>query len=918
MIVSVFFGLFNALNSWLKMNNQELRAELTQTRIAETEKLVANTDQYYFLTDKVLPLLKFICENPNIDLEKLQSDYLTKYDLDLSFYIFDKNGIMEQAVPKRAPNQWLMKNLFPYLVVKDFKEIEKGSQQLNKKIEFTFGYGKDLISLKEKPEVIINSVSSGEECFFTWANRTPKSAFIFGQRLPNSKSILKTMETKTSKDKDFLYEGKIEEKPSTKQEIDSAEANNYFSSKSMEYGVYNNQEWYFASNKNGEKYYTTYKVNSNVYSRCIIYLRILLLILVPLSILIVIKITANYNLNLKQMVLLIFMASAMIPLGTISSESFENIETYSDIYKNEIKSSLESIINNNIQNFENYISLCSNKLKRMTEPKNGVYDFTEIEKNIAKEFPASKFSLRNAACETIYSNHPQYSTGQNTLFKALSRMCLKHYIPERLEELPYKGNEFAEEMVSRDDLGFVNLTNNPNKLQFIYNTGIKMLLFIKPFPKESKEVALLYTELNILNTLKQYIKSIDKRSLVLNQQQIDLIALNPIGYKWILPPKTNNSQYLEQAKAAFITGKPILRKIKEKDKSFYSLCISNSEYNDVCYLGLVSMEKLEREIIRKKMLICICALIALVLFSIITTWIMSQLIRPLSDLEKGIIALEKRNYETKIEVPQGKDEFVQLFKEFNYMMGENYDMQMAKNVQEGIITNIFPKTDNYLIDGYSFQIDKLNSNCLTSFKMPDDKILFLIGNITGIGIGSALMMAFIRSITFHWSQKIQNNPVSLIDAIEQLIMNNKTKNMYIGLVCGILDPESGDIKFVTRGQIFPLFFRQDNKLEWIGQPSLPIGTDKKIETKLLETRLLPEEKMLCITDGFIEINCPKETTAFDLIEKWAVDASNDNKENWLGNIKQKYDEFCKMNNTKQISDITLFSIISNKLEGKQE
>ena len=391
-----------------------------------------------------------------------------------------------------------------------------------------------------------------------------------------------------------------------------------------------------------------------------------------------------------------------------------------------------------------------------------------------------------------------------------------------------------------------------------------------------------------------------------------------MGYKWIIPPKSNDSQYLEQAKAAFITGKPILRKIKEKNSTFYSLCISNSEYNDVCYLGLISIDKLEKEIFQKKLLICLCAIIALILFSVITTWIMSQLIRPLSDLEKGIAALEKRNYEIKIEVPQGKDEFVQLFKEFNYMMGENYDMQMAKNVQEGIITTVFPKTDNYLISGCSFPVDKLNSNCLTSFKMPDDKILFIIGNITGIGIGSALMMAFIRSVTFHWSQKIQNNPVSLIEAIEQIIMSNKTKNMYIGLICGIFNPENGEIQYVTKGQIFPLFIRQDKKPEWLGLPSLPIGTDKKVENRLLETRLLPDERMLCITNGMIEINCPKETSAYDLIEKWAVQTSNEKVENWLENIKQKYDEFSAQNNTKQTGDITLFSIISEKQKRNKE
>ena len=245
MIISVFYGLFNSINSWLKMNYQEWRTELTESRIAETEKIVANTDKDYFLTEKVLPLLKYICETPNVDLIKIQQEYLNKYDLDLSIYLFDEKGTFIESAPKRAPNQWLMKNIFPYLLEKDYKKIEEGGKLLDKKIEFTFGYGKNLVSIKDKPEIIINIISAGEESFFTWAKRSPKNALIFGNRLPNPNLLLKAVNSKITKDKDFLYYGKLVDKGCTEQELNSIKANKYFSEKSLEYGIYNNQEWYF-------------------------------------------------------------------------------------------------------------------------------------------------------------------------------------------------------------------------------------------------------------------------------------------------------------------------------------------------------------------------------------------------------------------------------------------------------------------------------------------------------------------------------------------------------------------------------------------------------------------------------------------------------------------------------------------------
>ena len=404
-----------------------------------------------------------------------------------------------------------------------------------------------------------------------------------------------------------------------------------------------------------------------------VFLKYLFLIIIPLSLFIIIRFTINFNLNLKQLLLLVFMASAMIPLGSISSESFENILIYSDIYTNELKSSMETTIANCVQNFDNYITQNSNKLKELTKSQNSIYGYNEMEKQLVSNYPDLKLSIRNAACEVIYSNSPRVSAGQETLYKCIGRICIKKFCPERVDELPYNGNEFVEEMVSREDLGLSNITNKPNRLQFIYNTGMRMLLFIKLLHKDEGKAAIIFCILSIQNTMDEYIKSLDKRTLVLNQQQIDLIAFNPMGFKWIIPPKSRNNKYLEQAKAAFITGKPIFRKIIDNGKKYYSFCISNTEYCEVCYLGLIPIDKLEKEISRMKTIICICSILALILFSVITTWIMNQLIRPLTDLEKGIVAFDKRQFETQITVPQGKDEFVQLFKEFNYMMGENYD-----------------------------------------------------------------------------------------------------------------------------------------------------------------------------------------------------------------------------------------------------
>ena len=330
----------------------------------------------------------------------------------------------------------------------------------------------------------------------------------------------------------------------------------------------------------------------------------------------------------------------------------------------------------------------------------------------------------------------------------------------------------------------------------------------------------------------------------------------------------------------------------------------------------MSTDEFQKEITKLKLYIFIGAIVAIILLLCIISWLMKQLIAPLGNLELGIKALSEHKFETKLPVPEGNDELVTLFKEFNFMMGENYDMQMAKNVQEGLITTKFPEIPGYLVYGFSIPAGDLGGDCLTSFTMPDGKLLFLVGDLTGHGIGSALMMSFVRSVTFNWSQNPKENPSSLADSIDQMLRDNKMSNMFMGIICGILDPSDGKINFVTRGHIYPLFLRNDNTIEWLGKPALPLGIGKKHISEEQTTTLLPGERLLCISDGVIEIHKNSGMTIdYQLIEKWAQELIPGEDSEWLNRIENKYREWCNMHDAEQTDDITFFSIINKERVG---
>ncbi len=919
MIISVLVGIYLALSSCLNMEDSEWLNNRKEACIMQTEKLAADADREFFITRKILPLLRQICEDPLLDIKATQKNLLSKYDLDISIYKFDKKKLVDTA-PEQASNKWLMRNLFPALTETDIPKIEAKRVELDKKIEFSFGYGKNLISLKNNPEIIIYTVISGKESFAAWTSRGDKGVIILSSGLPDKDKILKEVVNKSTKIQDLKYSGRITAKSVTTEEKLAAVANKFLTRYSLEHGIYNDLEWYFVTTKNNERFYTAYERRNSVYYRCMIFLRIFFILIIFLITIVIINFSNNSMLSLKKFVTLIFIASSILPLTITGTTSLESIDTLTNIHKNELRSSMEEAIGNIIQKFGTYLNNCSDTLNELTNPpQNGFRNkqsYDEVTKKVVAAFPEARVSFRNAGSVQVYCNTTNYSSGQETLFKSTSNRYLEKYMPSRLEEMKYYGNPFADMLVKKEDLGFSQICGYPNKLQYIKNAGYPMFVYIRVYPPSAGEAALVEVEPRLNHVLKNYNQSIDQRSLVSKQQIINLTAFNPLKFRWSIPPNNSIKQLFEQAKAAYVINKPIFRKIIKNGRQIYSLCIPNTNYEDVCYTGSLSTDEFQKEINKLKLYIFIGAVVALVLLICIISWLMKQLIAPLGNLELGIKALSEHKFETKLPVPEGNDELVTLFKEFNFMMGENYDMQMAKNVQEGLITTKFPEIPGFLIYGFSIPAGDLGGDCLTSFTMPDGKLLFLIGDLTGHGIGSALMMSFVRSVTFNWSQNPKENPSSLADSIDQMLRDNKMSNMFMGIICGVLDPSNGKISFVTRGHIYPLFLRNDNTSEWLGKPALPLGIGKKRLSEEQTTTLLPGERILCISDGVIEIHKNNGMTIdYQQIEQWAKELIPGENSEWLKRLEKKYREWCKMNDAEQTDDITFFSIIYEKHVG---
>jgi hypothetical protein len=893
------------------------RAEIENERIQITENLAGRTDPSIFMSSSILPIIRLVDEFPHLDINEIAQAYKKNLNLELNIYRFDNKGKMVETAPKRASNLWIMRNMYPMLLEKDSQKIAHARKELDNKIEHSFGYGKNLASIKDNPETIITTIMGGKESILTWSKRNNGGIIITSSSKPSNLEIFQNIIKTEAKPKHLLKAGLIDSQTQDRLALMAFEKAKRLSKTHTELG---DKHWIFMASRLNRTIYASFKILPYPYEQARYMCRLLTLIFTSVGVYFLLFSSTSSALSLKSLIISMFAVSATIPLAGIGFIALTNINVFRLNHENKLQAEAEESIGNIILNFNSYRAEASTKITGMIKnPGYGPRDpiTQEVTRKIEAEFPRVTLNFRNPSSELIHSNTGAYGDGREPVYKAISHRVLERYAPHRLDEGEYSGNPFADGLVRKDDMGFSTITNHPSELQIIQIGDAFRLLFYSVLQKEQTPIAYVQMDFPAIEGIIQHLRKMRTTTLAVDEQSLQISAFDPNGFRWITAPqKRYERQILDISQAATSMQKTIFRKITDEKNEVKGFAISVPAKNleNVCITAFASYNLLGKALKSMKRNLLIACIIAFILLYSIIKWLMSQLIQPLNELGRGIQALSDRKFETKITVPPYQDELSNLFNEFNFMMGESYDMQIAQNVQEGLITKAFPYHAAYSMHGVSNSQGELGGDCLNCFEAADGGIVFLIGDLTGHSIGSALMMAFVRAITFNWSQQETKTLEDLVNSIDTILRNSRTKRVFMGIICGKLYPEKNQLELIVKGHIYPLKISKNNELEWVGAPSYPLGISKQTPAKSLALALQPGDKLLCITDGVLEVlNKKGEMLGFEGIEKIALETMHYNAKIWQEEI---YKRVSSWTDSRFNDDTTIFAI--SALEEGQE
>jgi sigma-B regulation protein RsbU (phosphoserine phosphatase) len=134
----------------------------------------------------------------------------------------------------------------------------------------------------------------------------------------------------------------------------------------------------------------------------------------------------------------------------------------------------------------------------------------------------------------------------------------------------------------------------------------------------------------------------------------------------------------------------------------------------------------------------------------------------------------------------------------------------------------------------------------------ENKIMFLVADVSGKGIPAALFMMIVKTIVSGIAQYVDDIPYAMKCINERIYANNK-HNFFVTMLSGIFDLESKKLTLVNCGHNPPLIKRSGCDFEYIKLDSnIVLGAMPDVDFNIKEIDFDSDDEIFMYTDGVTE------------------------------------------------------------------
>lgn len=190
------------------------------------------------------------------------------------------------------------------------------------------------------------------------------------------------------------------------------------------------------------------------------------------------------------------------------------------------------------------------------------------------------------------------------------------------------------------------------------------------------------------------------------------------------------------------------------------------------------------------------------------------------------------------------------------------DLAVARDIQRGLLPATPPAFPGFDIVGMSRPADLTGGDYYDWQPLPGGRLAVVMADVTGHGIGPALVMAVCRAYARATTPLAADSP-DLLNRLNNLLHADLSSGRFITFALAIID-DTGRVGLISAGHGPTLLFRAaTGDVEQFGGDGLPLGISPDESYGPVRAFTLdPGDVLLLLTDGFFEWQRPSDKKAF--------------------------------------------------------
>lgn len=232
------------------------------------------------------------------------------------------------------------------------------------------------------------------------------------------------------------------------------------------------------------------------------------------------------------------------------------------------------------------------------------------------------------------------------------------------------------------------------------------------------------------------------------------------------------------------------------------------------------------------------------------------------------------------------------------------ELRVANQIQQNMLPHQQIQQDDVDIFGSLVPAREVGGD-LYDYYIRDEKLFFCIGDVSGKGAASAMLMAVIHSL-FRAFSSHDSNPAHIMQNVNIASCEGNDTNMFVTLFIGVLDLPTGKLRYCNAGHDAPIIMGKDI-LPLEVKANLPVGVFNDVGYTVQDALLLPGTTIFLYTDGLTEaMRSDNKMFGMKRVMEALASCSQFHPQQLLEAISQQVHLF--VGNAEQSDDLTMLAI----------